>query len=77
MTTQVAVRLPEDLVRELDRLIPSAHATRSDAIRRAVELYVVRSAAEHDAAVYQRIPLTDEELAFGDDPEGWELTPKW
>jgi Arc/MetJ-type ribon-helix-helix transcriptional regulator len=64
-------------VREIDRLVPSAHASRSDAIRHALELYVGRSAAERDAAIYEKVPLSDDELALADDPEGWARTPKW
>ena len=31
MTTQLAIRLPEDLLRQLDALVPSTHANRSEA----------------------------------------------
>jgi|GEM_PF-5916037 len=37
-TTQIAVRLPSDLVDRLDHLVPAPHGSRSEAIRRAVEL---------------------------------------
>lgn len=77
MTTQLAVRLPEDLIRKLDELVPDTHATRSDAVRRAIELYLFRLASEHDAEVYERLPLTDEELALSDDPETWGTAPPW
>jgi metal-responsive CopG/Arc/MetJ family transcriptional regulator len=40
MTTQIAVRLPSELVDRLDQLVPGTHSSRSDAIRRAIELYL-------------------------------------
>lgn len=76
-STQIAVRLPSELVDRLDRLVPAPHASRSEAVRRAVELYLYGLAAEHDAAVYDRVPLTEAELAFAHDPEGWDSTPPW
>ncbi|MGA2519606.1 MAG: ribbon-helix-helix domain-containing protein [Acidimicrobiales bacterium] len=76
-STQIAVRLPSDLVDRLDHLVPAPHGSRSEAIRRAVELYLYSLAAEHDAATYERLPLTDAELAFADDPGAWTLTPQW
>ncbi len=76
-TTQIAVRLPSELVDRLDQLVPEPHGSRSEAIRRAIELYVIWLAAEHDAAVYDRLPLTDAELAFADDPDAWGATPPW
>lgn len=77
MTTQIAVRLPDDLVTRVDQLVPDAHRSRSDVIRRAIELYLYRLACEHDARRYDDIPLSDAELAMADDPTGWELTPSW
>jgi len=77
MTTQVAVRLPEELIRQLDALVPTAHPSRSEAVRRAIELYLYRLACERDAARYDRLPLTDAELALADDPDGWRETPPW
>lgn len=76
-TTQLAIRLPEDVICRLDALIPEKHATRSEAIRRAIELYLYRLAWEHDAQQYERQPLTDSELALAEDPESWSDTPPW
>jgi len=76
-TIQVAVRLPEEHVACIDRLVGEAHASRSEFIRRAVELYLYRLACEHDALVYERQPLSDAELSLADDPEAWEDTPAW
>jgi metal-responsive CopG/Arc/MetJ family transcriptional regulator len=77
MTTQLAIRLPDDLICRLDALIPEKHATRSEAIRRAIELYVYRLAWEQDAEQYERLPLTDSELALADDPGSWSEAPRW
>lgn len=77
MTTQLAIRLPDDLICRLDAVIPEKHATRSEAIRRAIELYLYRLDCEHDAQQYERLPLTDSELALADAPESWSGTPPW
>lgn len=77
MTTQIAIRLPDELVEQLDALVPTVHATRSDAVRRSIELYVYRLACENDAARYDAMPLSDGELAIADDPSAWEGTPAW
>ena len=77
MTTQLAVRLPEELIRRLDALVPKTHANRSEAVRRAIELYLYRLACERDAEIYERFPLTEEELAFANDPDAWRTAPPW
>jgi len=77
MTTQIAVRLPDELIRQLDSLVPRTHASRSDVVRRSIELYLYRLACEQDAQRYEQRPLTDEELALADDPEAWSGTPSW
>jgi Arc/MetJ-type ribon-helix-helix transcriptional regulator len=77
MTTQIAVRLPDALVDQLDALVPRVHASRSDAVRRSIELYLYRLACEQDAARYESEPLSDGELALADDPRAWSDTPAW
>jgi metal-responsive CopG/Arc/MetJ family transcriptional regulator len=77
MTTQLAIRLPDDLIRRLDELVPTTHANRSEAVRRAIEVYLYRLACEHDALQYEKMPLTSNELALVDDPAAWSHTPKW
>lgn len=77
MTTQIAIRLPDDLVGQLDALVPSLHESRSEAVRRSVELYLYRLACEQDADRYDRVPLSDDELALADDRESWNGTPSW
>lgn len=77
MTTQIAVRLPDEVVRQLDELVEQGHESRSAAVRRAIEQYVYRMACERDAEHYQRLPLTEEELTLVDDPDGWSATPAW
>ena len=75
--TQVAVRLPESLVREVDDVAERLQSSRSDLIRKALEQYLYRLACEHDATVYERTPLTEAELTLADDPDGWSPTPQW
>jgi Arc/MetJ-type ribon-helix-helix transcriptional regulator len=77
MTTQVAIRLPAEMVSRLDELVPRLHPSRSDAVRRSIELYIYRLACEADAARYADIPLTDDELSLADDPASWSETPAW
>ena len=74
---QVAVRLPESLITAVDQAANRLQATRSDLIRRALELYLYRLECQRDAAVYEQLPLTDAELALADDAEGWSTTPQW
>jgi Arc/MetJ-type ribon-helix-helix transcriptional regulator len=53
MTTQIAVRLPDDIVEFLDQLVAQGHAkSRAAAVTRALELDRRWRLAEHDAAVY-------------------------
>jgi Arc/MetJ-type ribon-helix-helix transcriptional regulator len=77
MTSQIAVRLPRELLDRLDELVPRTHDSRSEAIRRAIEVYLAQLANERDAAIYDRLPLTDAELALADDPDSWSGTPAW
>jgi predicted transcriptional regulator len=77
MTVQIAVRLPEELIAQLDALVPSTHESRSQAVRRAIEVYLAWLANERDATIYERLPFTEEELAFADSPDAWVGTPAW
>jgi Arc/MetJ-type ribon-helix-helix transcriptional regulator len=77
MTIQVAVRLPAEQVAAIDALIGRSHGSRSEVIRRALELYLYRLACEGDAQRYADLPLTDTELALADDERGWSATPAW
>lgn len=77
MTTRVAVRPPDELIRRLDALVPATHPSRSEAVRRAVERYVYRLASAHDARQYERLPLSDAEHSLADDPDAWCNTPPW
>lgn len=76
-TTQVAIRLPAGQLEAIDQLVPGTHPSRADVIRRALELYLYRLECERDARIYEAMPLTDEELAFSDDPENWKTMPPW
>ncbi|MBA2317936.1 MAG: ribbon-helix-helix protein, CopG family [Euzebyales bacterium] len=77
LNVQLAVRVPNELVEALDRLVPERHATRAEAVRAAVEDYLYRVACERDAQRYAEQPLTDNELALTDDPDAWSATPSW
>lgn len=77
MTTPVTLRVPDDLLAQLDALVPEVHPSRSEALRRALELYLYRVACERDAGRYAAQPLTEAELSVGDDARDWEATPSW
>lgn len=77
MTTQIAIRLPDETAIRLDALVPDVHKTRSDAIRRSIELYLYRLACEQDADRYEDKPMSDDELALADDHQAWSGTPTW
>ena len=75
--SQIAVRLPKELLEAIDELVPSVHASRSEVIRRAIDVYLYRLACERDAARYDAVPLTDSELALADDRRAWQSAPEW
>lgn len=77
MTTPVTLRVPDELLAQLDELVPERHPSRSEALRRALELYLYRVACERDADRYAEQPLTEAEIAVGDDARDWEATPSW
>lgn len=84
--TQIAVKLPDGLLRELDELVAQGRfSSRSSAVRRAVEIIVSgqrRDALEEAyASGYREIPESESELAAAKrlatqaiDDEPWE---KW
>ena len=84
--TQIAVKLPDRLVRELDELVAQGRfSSRSSAVRRGVELVVSgqrRDAIEEAYANgYQQVPESESELAEANrlarraiDDEPWD---KW
>ena len=60
--------------------VPVFHCTaetRSDLVRRAIDLYLYRISCERDAKIYEDLPLTVAELAGGDDPKNGEASPPW
>ena len=77
MPERVVVRLPIEVVDQLDSLVPTIHASRSDAVRHAIELYLYRLSCEHDARRYEEIPLTDAELLLATSPDSWISAPAW
>jgi Arc/MetJ-type ribon-helix-helix transcriptional regulator len=67
MTTQIAVRLPDELVAFVDGQVQSGSATsRAAVVARALERERRRLAAERDAAIYAS--TTDNDL---DDLAAW------
>ena len=74
---QLAVRVPAELVRKLDLVVPDRHATRAEAVRAAIEDYLYRLACERDADRYAAQPLTDQELGLADSSDAWSATPAW
>ena len=77
MTNQVAVRLPAEQIRAIDDLVQQGHGSRSEVIRRALELYLYRLDCERDAERYDEQPLSEVELSLTDDERGWSATPTW
>ncbi len=66
--TQIAVKLPDELVRELDELVAQGRfSSRSSAVRRAVEIIVTaqrrEAVDEAYAKGYRHAPESDRELA--------------
>ena len=76
MTTQLAFRVSDEQMAAIDRLVPAVHGTRTELIRRAVELYLYRLACEHDAQRYEELPLTDDELVLST-AANWASAPAW
>lgn len=74
---QLAVRMPSEVVSELDALVPGLHGTRAEAVRAAVQAYLYHLACERDAQRYANTPLDDAELALADSPDAWSATPSW
>lgn len=71
MSEQIAVRLPEETLRELDESVQTgAFPTRADAVRTAVTQLLDRLRRERTSAAivagYQRLPQTDEEVAVAE-----------
>ena len=57
MTTQIAVRLPDDIVKYIDQEIADGTATsRAAVVIRALERDRRRQEAEHDARIYASSP---------------------
>jgi len=68
MSTQLAIRLPDDLLAELDWLVVRCeYSNRTEAMRTAIEAMIraerSREIDEQYAAAYSRLPQTAEELA--------------
>jgi metal-responsive CopG/Arc/MetJ family transcriptional regulator len=55
-TITVTVKLPEDLLKSVDKLADSAKTTRSEVIRRSVSLYQQVQSAEREGKVLVLMP---------------------
>ena len=64
MSTQIAVRLSDELVRFVDEQVRSGNASsRADVVQRALERERRRQSAERDAAIYAAEAADDDEFA--------------
>ena len=76
MTTQLAIRVSDEQIAAIDRLVPAVHGTRTELIRRAIELYLYRLECERDAQRYEEMPLTADELSISA-AVNWASAPAW
>lgn len=61
MSTQIAVRLPDDLVAEMDALVAAGHArSRADILTTAMRRDARRRAAERDAEILRSAGAADD-----------------
>jgi Arc/MetJ-type ribon-helix-helix transcriptional regulator len=61
MTTQIAVRLPDEMVHFLDRSVAAGKApSRAALVTRAVEREMRRQAAQHDAMILRHHGSSDD-----------------
>lgn len=76
MSTQLALRLPDELLADLDWLVVRCnYSSRTEAMRTAIEAAIKaersRLIDEQYMEAYTRLPQTDEELA----DLGWQRSP--
>ncbi len=74
---QVAVRMPNALVGELDRWVEASHSSRAELIREALTAHLRRLEAERDADIYDAMPFTDHELSPGRTAGVLSTIPPW
>jgi metal-responsive CopG/Arc/MetJ family transcriptional regulator len=60
MSTQIAVRLPEDLVEHVDQLVHQGGGSRAAVVTRALRLYLMQLRGEEDARIYEATGDYDE-----------------
>lgn len=72
----VSFRVEDDQVQRVDEWARRLHVDRTTLLREALTAYLARLAGEHDAAAYERQPLTDEELALAA-AEDWGPAEDW
>ena len=76
MSTQLALRLPDDLLADLDWLVARCnYSNRTEAMRTAIEAAIKaersRQIDEQYAEAYTRLPQTDDEVA----DLAWQSSP--
>jgi Arc/MetJ-type ribon-helix-helix transcriptional regulator len=60
MTTQIAVRLPDELVEYIDSLVGAGAGSRAAVVARALNLYQQQLRAEQDARILEDVGDYDE-----------------
>jgi Arc/MetJ-type ribon-helix-helix transcriptional regulator len=60
MTTQIAVRLPDELVAYVDSLVTTGAGSRAAVVIRALHLYQQQLLAERDARILEEVGDYDE-----------------
>ena len=68
MSVQIAVRLPDDLVAEVDDLVASGAGSRAAVVTRALNRYLQHLRAEQDAQIYRELGDYDEFAGLADLP---------
>jgi hypothetical protein len=72
----ISFRVDTDDAREIRRWSEALGIDRSALLRDALRLYLVRLAAEHDAAAWIALPASDDERAF-DGIADWGPAEDW
>jgi Arc/MetJ-type ribon-helix-helix transcriptional regulator len=55
MSTQIAVRLPDELVEYVDSLVSQGAGSRAAVVTRALNLYQQQLRGEHDARILEKL----------------------
>lgn len=66
MTVQMTVRIPDALAEFVDSEVANGAKSRAEVIARALRREVRRKQAEHDAAIYAAMPLSEDETRWAE-----------